>query len=650
MLPRICSSLGAAFAATLAITLTPGFASQAQAAIPLTASFSTEANHVNSKRGVSVTTAGDVNGDGYSDVILADDGSSSGTSAVYVYLGGPTGNLFDPSRLAFQVTNLTNLPQVCGIGDSDGDGYDDVAVAFSNSVRIYYGRATGIDAVNFTSKTFTGYVPTLYSMQLAPAGDVNGDGYADLLVGFPESGCAAQNSGSFSVFYGSASGINLNAGSSFCGISAFGYMGGAVGAAGDVNADGYADIVVGAYGEALAGHAYIYYGSAAGITGAGRVTLTGDENGCVFGGSVATAGDVNGDGFADIIIGAPSHDYTPAGFTDCGAAYVYLGGAGGISTSPSWSEVGPHSGDRFGSSVATAGDVDGDGFADIIVGAPLYTQGQSGEGFFAIFMGSGAGVTPSSTFRESNSVGAHFGQVVGTAGDVNGDGFSDVLVSAPAFSNPEFSEGLVSVYLGAADLPDNNSPYYLSYGSQNAQFYGNALSAGGDFNGDGWPDMIVGSPGFTNASGNTGQVALLLGGPFGPSTSAAATYQPSGLAATGTAVSLQGDIDGDGTSDAVVGLPAFASTGGAVVIFYGNGGAKFLGTAGRAPAVLAAPLPGRFGAAIAVGDVNGDGYADIIVGAPDAGASGKVYVYMSSGPSGIVSGTLPARGGTANTP
>jgi hypothetical protein len=625
-----------------------GFAAPAHAAIPAAASFTTEANHANSKRGVSATTAGDVNGDGYSDVIFADDGSSSGTSAVYVYLGGPSGNLFDPSRINFQVTNLTNLPQVCGIGDTNGDGYDDVAVAFSNSVRIYYGSASGIDAVNFTSKTFSGYVPTLYSTQLAPAGDVNGDGYADLLVGFPESGCAAQNSGSFSVFYGSASGINLNAGSSFCGISAFGYMGGAVGTAGDVNADGYADIVVGAYGEALAGHAYIYYGSAAGITGAGRVTLTGDENGCVFGGSVATAGDVNGDGFADIIIGAPSHDYTPASFTDCGAAYVYLGSASGISTSASWFEVGSHSGDRFGSMVATAGDVDGDGFADIIVGSPLYTQGQAGEGFFAIFPGSAAGVQPSNTFRESNSVGAHFGQVVGTAGDVNGDGFNDVLVSAPAYSNPEFSEGLVSVYLGAADLPDTNNPYYLSYGTVSSQLYGNAISAGGDFNSDGWPDMVVGSPGLTNGSGNTGMVSLLLGGPFGPSTSAAATYQPSGLAATGAAVSLQGDIDGDGISDVVVGLPSFVSTGGVVVIFYGNGGAKFLGTTGRAPALLTAPMPGRFGAALAVGDLNGDGYADLVVGAPDAGASGKVFIYISSGPSGIPSGYLPTKQITGN--
>ena len=638
MLPSFARVLPAfALAWTACCLLVPS----AQAALQFPAAATLESNGSNIKRGISATTAGDVNGDGYSDVIFSDDGVSTGHGAVYVYLGGPSGNLFDPSRLNFSKTDFNLGPQVAGIGDVNGDGYDDVAVASSNAVYVYYGGPSGITAAGVTTKVITGYISTFYPIHVAPAGDVNGDGYADLAVGLPANGCTGSNSGAFAIYYGGPSGVNFAGGSSVCGLAANYYLGISINTAGDVNADGYADVIVGAPGDGPNGRAYV--GSAAGLTTAGRVTLTGDEAFCSFGASVSTAGDINGDGYADVIVGAPAHDYTPASFTDCGAAYVFLGGAGSVSTSSSWFEVGPASNVRFGSSVATAGDLDGDGFADIAVAAPYYSNGQANEGLVGVFAGSAGGIQPSNTFFESNNAGAQLGISLGTAGDVNGDGFSDLIVGAPYLSNPESSEGQVQVFLGAADMPISSGSYYTSYGSTNSSQYGAALSAGGDFNGDGWADMIVGEPGYNTGSGAFGRVSLLLGGPFGPSTSPAAIYTLGSVTNAGAAVSLQGDINGDGIADAVIGLPATSTSNGAVVIFYGNGGAKFIGTTGRAPAVLFPPTTGgHFGAAVTVGDVNGDGFADVIVGSPFSGSNGQVFVYLSPGAAGLSSGAVPA--------
>src|SRR6266568_8640711 len=161
--------------------------------------------------------------------------------------------------------------------------------------------------------------------------------------------------------------------------------------------------------------------------------VVGDQRNALFGWSVGTAGDVNGDGYDDAIVGA--YQYSN-GQTDEGRAFVYYGSASGLSLTANWTAEGDQANAYFGTSVGTAGDVNGDGFDDVIVGAPDYTIGQTGEGRAYVYLGGadGLSLTPVWTAEGDQTYG-HFGGSVGTAGDVNGDGFDDIIVGSPYYDN-----------------------------------------------------------------------------------------------------------------------------------------------------------------------------------------------------------------------
>lgn len=120
-----------------------------------------------------------------------------------------------------------------------------------------------------------------------------------------------------------------------------------------------------------------------------------------------------------------------------------------VASTPNWTAESNQAGALYGWAVATAGDVNGDGYDDAIVGAPLFENGQTSEGYVWVYHGSASGLIPLAAFRpESNLVGAHYGQAVATAGDVNGDGYDDVIVGAPTYGNGQWNEGLAAVYHG----------------------------------------------------------------------------------------------------------------------------------------------------------------------------------------------------------
>jgi len=177
-------------------------------------------------------------------------------------------------------------------------------------------------------------------------------------------------------------------------------------------------------------------------------TAEGNQGDAYFGNSVDTAGDVNGDGYSDVIVGAPYYDN---GETDEGRAFVYYGSASGLSAASDWTAESNQAYSEFGNAIATAGDVNGDGYSDVIVGAPLYDNGETNEGGAYVYYGSASGLsaTPNWT-AESNQTNAYFGNAVATAGDVNGDGYSDVIVGASRYQNGETAEGGAFVYYGSA--------------------------------------------------------------------------------------------------------------------------------------------------------------------------------------------------------
>ena len=227
-------------------------------------------------------------------------------------------------------------------------------------------------------------------------------------------------------------------------------------------------------------------------------TMPWTEANASFGFSVATAGDVDKDGCSDIIVGAHRFD---GGLTDEGKAFVYLGHGSGAAPTYIWSKEADQAGAQYGYSVGTAGDVNGDGFADIIVGAPYWDSiaPEADEGGVWVYQGSYLG--PHSApdfFAQSNQTGALLGKSVAFAGNVNGDGWSDIIVGAPSYNNGAISEGVALVWHGSESgvnggvggTPGNAD--WRAESNQTSAMLGSSVATAGDVNADGYADVIVG--------------------------------------------------------------------------------------------------------------------------------------------------------------
>ena len=185
-----------------------------------------------------------------------------------------------------------------------------------------------------------------------------------------------------------------------------------VASAGDVNGDGYGDVIVGAWtysnGQTQEGRSYAYHGSASGLNSTAQWTVESDQANADFGISVSSAGDVNGDGFSDVIVGA----WRGGNQSQEGRIYVYHGSATGLSAMADWTAESDQVNARLGISVATAGDVNGDGYSDVIAAALYYSNGQLDEGRAFVYHGSPAGLSATADWTaESDQTGAHCGYV-----------------------------------------------------------------------------------------------------------------------------------------------------------------------------------------------------------------------------------------------
>ena len=415
-----------------------------------------------------------------------------------------------------------------------------------------------------------------FGYSVGTAGDVNGDGYDDVIIGVPFYNNGQEDEGAVAVYYGSAAGLSLVPNWGDEGDQAGANFGWSVGTAGDVNDDGYADVIVGApgydHGQDGEGAVALYHGSAAGLSLVPNWGDEGDQAGANFGWSVGTAGDVNGDGYADVIVGAP---YYSNGQLIEGGAAVYLGSASGLSLIPNWLGESDQAITYFGYSVGTAGDVNGDGYDDVIVGVPGYNNGQPDEGTAVVYHGSTSGLAfVPSWLGESNQDYAQFGYSVGTAGDANGDGFSDVIVGAPYYDHDQTDEGAVAVYHGSAAGLSLIPSWGYESDQAEAQF-GFSVGMAGDVNGDGYADVIVGASDYSNGQLVEGAAAVYHGSAVGlsliPNWGDEGDQEDANF---GWSVGTAGDVNGDGFSDVIVGAPGYDHgqlDEGAAVVYHGSG-------------------------------------------------------------------------------
>ncbi|MDX8383753.1 MAG: FG-GAP-like repeat-containing protein, partial [Ghiorsea sp.] len=548
---------------------------------------------------------------------------------------------------------------VANAGDVNGDGYSDLIMGAyladnngnsSGSVYIFYGSAAGLPANLDVSSADVRYdgdrLLSNFGSSVSGAGDVNADGYADMIVGARVDDANGTDSGAAYVFFGAPT-LTSGVASSYAAVvymgdaasDSFGYD---VSGAGDINADGYADVIVGAKlvdntvisggtsttnvtSTAIASM-YIISPSTSnlnqtynlGMNNAGDVLwvspgapITSVVNGVGWNmllpnGTVPfVASAVNTFTLSDgavlnvTMAGAPGVSavagvqLTVAGqvsntLGNAGAAFVFLGAptmtSGAATPYAAAVYYGDAAFDSLGYSVSGAGDVNNDGYADVVVGAPYTDTSASNAGSAYIFLGGSAlsGGTAASTAwatYRGEAIYDNFGISVSGAGDVNSDGYADVIVGASGADNNIVNAGAAFIYFGAPTMLSGLATPYadvIYHGDAAPDNFGNAVSAAGDVNNDGYADVIVGANSDDNAGSSSGSAFVFLGAPamINGSASAYSAAMYDGDVAYddfGHAVSGAGDFNGDGYSDVVVSSALNDANGGnagLVRVFY----------------------------------------------------------------------------------
>jgi hypothetical protein len=405
-----------------------------------------------------------------------------------------------------------------------------------------------------------------FGAAVSKAGDINRDGFSDFLVGAPTLTNVEMNEGRVLLFLGTDAGMQRPPTWQYDGNELAADLGRSVAGVGDVNCDGYPDILVGVPGSAPGGKALLFYGSAAGLpmSPSWSMVATAANPGARLGASVAGAGDVNHDGCDDIIIGAPLWaDATDGG----GRAFVFYGSDAGVRATANWNVGSNVHGEDIGAAVSSAGDVNGDGFADIIIGAP--NLGDGGAAF--VFLGGDAGLalSPSWAVGVISQIHAAYGTSLASIGDFNKDGYGDIIVGAPLYDDPQVDEGRIYVYLGSPTGLSSSATVVLE-SDQDYAHMGASVASADDHNGDGFADAVVGAPLYDDVQIDEGGAFVIYGDPSGfPTLPISKAESHLDGAFFGSAVSGVGDINADGYDDFLVGAPG-ADAGGFVVWFLGH--------------------------------------------------------------------------------
>jgi hypothetical protein len=426
------------------------------------------------------------------------------------------------------------------------------------------------------------------------------------------------------------------------------YTGRSVSIGGDLNGDGKADMLIGASGySSFTGRVYVIYGGSSltdvasgSLTLSQGIKITG-ETGSQAGSSVSIGGDVNGDGKADMLIGASGY----SSFT--GRVYVIYGGSSLTDialeslTSSQGIKITGEGYSSAGVSVSIGGDVNGDGKADMLIGASEYSDSSLTGRVYVIYGSSNltdielGSLTSSQGIKiTGESANSNTGSSVSIGGDVNGDGKADMLIGA-------YGRGRVYIIYGSASLTDialgslTSSQGIKITGESANSYTGCSVCIGGDLNGDGKADLLIGATGY---SSNTGRVYVIYGSSSLTDIALGSLISSLGIKITGESansytggrVSIGGDVNGDGKADMLIGATGYSSNTGRVYVIYGSASLTdiALGSLISSQGIkITGELPNSdTGFSVSIGgDVNGDGKADILIGATGS-STGRVYL------------------------
>ena len=418
--------------------------------------------------GYHIHSAGDINRDGYDDFLIGTFHNSKrgyNAGAAYLILGRPVANWgfgvsLNSANARFQGNVAYDALGYCvGGGDLNGDGYDDILIGapagdelvIENPGHLYviFGKATPdygfyfVPALN-ANVSFDGENQNdLAGLTAAFIGDMNQDGFDDIITSAPYNDYGANDAGKVYLILGKASGwnrgINLRtATASFHSTSTNGLFGYSVDGIGDVNGDGIIDFAIGERGK---GKVYIFFGRKSADWGLNchannaNVILSSEQNGDWAGWRVSKAGDVNGDGIDDLLVAAPFHDNNGQ---DRGKVYVVFGRTSGWPANLANADasfLGEGANDQAGWDVQDAGDVNRDGYDDFLIGAWYNDSNGTDSGEIYLIKGKPSGWTRNVSLSSitDHFVGEHAGDYCGfsvaTPGDVNGDGWNDIITS-----------------------------------------------------------------------------------------------------------------------------------------------------------------------------------------------------------------------------
>ena len=378
---------------------------------------------------------------------------------------------------------------VASAGDVDGDGRAEILIG----APLFGGNAGAAYLYDHDGVTLLAQINGAANAQLgycvASAGDVDGDGRPEILIGAP-----SPTAGGGAAYLYDHDGTTLLAQINGPAGARFGQS---VASAGDVDGDGRAEILIGAYeadpgGRADAGSAYLYDHDGTTLLAQIDGAAAGDK----LGYSVASAGDVDGDGRAEILIGA--YYAAPGGRADAGSTYLYDHDGATLLAQID----GPGAGDKLGTSVASAGDVDGDGRAEILIGATDGGLGGPG-GPGSVYLYDHDGTTLMAQIN-GDAVGDSLGNYVASAGDVDGDGRAEILIGA-TFADPGGRANAGSIYL--YDHDGTTLLTRIDGAAAGDRLY--SVASAGDVDGDGASEFLIGSPGAQPGGNNMAGSAYL---------------------------------------------------------------------------------------------------------------------------------------------